>query len=84
VLAKKINIYAPSLNQPFKTQKLRIIKDGRHIQLLVNGKVSLDWIDDHPVRFGKPYASGKIGLRQMAGTVGEYRDFKVWSMKSRK
>ena len=65
-------------------QKLRIIKDGRHIQLLVNGKVSLDWIDDHPVRFGKPYASGKIGLRQMAGTVGEYRDFKVWAMKSRK
>ncbi len=62
-------------------QKLRIIKDGRHIQLLVNGKVSLDWIDNHPARFGKPYGRGKMGLRQMAGTVGEYRDFKVWAMK---
>ena len=62
-------------------QKLRIIKDGRHIQLLVNGKVSLDWMDNNPSRFGKAYGSGKIGLRQMAGTVGEYRDFKVWAMK---
>ena len=65
-------------------QKLRIIKDGRHIQLLVNGKVSLDWTDNHPRRFGQPYGSGKIGLRQMAGTVGEYRDFKVWALKSPK
>jgi hypothetical protein len=65
-------------------QKLRIIKDGRHIQLLVNGKVSLDWTDNDPRRFGRPYGIGKIGFRQMAGTVGEYRDFKVWALKSPK
>ena len=65
-------------------QKLRIIKDGRHIQLLVNGKVALDWTDNQPRRFGKPYGRGKIGFRQMAGTVGEYRDFHVWALKSAK
>ena len=64
-------------------QQLRIIKDGKHIQLLVNGRVALDWTDNHPARFGKPYASGNIGLRQMAGTIGEYRDFHVWALKAK-
>jgi hypothetical protein len=64
-------------------QKLEIIKDGRHIELIVNGKVSLDWTDNDPVRFGPAYTSGKIGFRQMAGTVGKYRDFKVWALKKR-
>ncbi len=64
-------------------QKLRIIKDGKHIQLLVNGRVALDWTDNNPARFGKAYTSGKIGLRQMAGTIAQYRDFRVWALKAK-
>ncbi len=61
-------------------QKLCLIKDGRHIQLLVNGLVRLNWMDNNPRRFGPAYQSGKIGFRQMAGTVGRYKNFKVWAL----
>jgi hypothetical protein len=61
-------------------QHLRLVKDGRHIQLSANGQISIDWIDDDPDRFGPPHGGGKIGFRQMKPTIGEYRNFRVWDL----
>ncbi len=61
-----------------------LIKDGRHIQFIVDGKVIIDWNDDAPDRYGAAYTGGHIGLRQMAGTIGEYRNFSVWQLYARR
>jgi hypothetical protein len=62
-------------------QQLRLIKDGSRIQLFANGKISVDWTDDDPVRYGPRHTGGKIGLRQMTQTIGAYRNFRVWELK---
>lgn len=58
-----------------------LIKDGGHIQLQVDGKVSIDYTDHGGDRFGPVYKGGKIGLRQMQWTVAKYRNFRVWELK---
>ncbi len=60
--------------------RMRLIKDGAHIQLLANGKVCLDFIDPGGERWGPALGAGKISLRQMAFTVGAYRNFNVWGL----
>jgi len=40
-------------------QHMRLIKDGDHIQLQANGKVSIDWTDNDAARFGPPHGGGK-------------------------
>ncbi len=60
--------------------RIRLIKDGAHIQLLCNDKVSLDFTDPGGERYGSILGGGKIGLRQMAVTEGAYRNFKVWEL----
>jgi hypothetical protein len=62
-------------------QHMRLIKDGNRIQLFANGKISVDWTDDDPERYGPPHGGGKIGLRQMTPTIGAYRNFRVWKLK---
>ncbi|MEI8206353.1 MAG: DUF1961 family protein [Kiritimatiellales bacterium] len=62
-------------------QRMRLIKDGSRIQLFANGKISVDWTDDDPERYGPPLAGGKIGLRQMTQTIGAYRNFRVLELK---
>jgi len=59
-------------------QQMRLIKDRAHIQLLVNGKLCLDFTDPGEERWGPALTGGKIGLRQMAVTVGAYKNFQVW------
>jgi hypothetical protein len=61
-------------------QHIRLVKDGNRIQLYNNGVLYVDWTDDDPKRYGKPHTDGKIGLRQMATTIGRYRNFKVWAL----
>jgi hypothetical protein len=60
--------------------KIKLIKEGGHTQLAVNGKKIIDFTDD-----GKTYdsiwKSGKIGLRQMKWTKAKYRNFKVYSIR---
>lgn len=60
---------------------LRLIKDGDHIQLQVDGQVYLDHTDDNPERFGEPYEHGKIGFRQMQWMEALYRNFQVWELE---
>ena len=59
---------------------VRLIKDAAHIQLQVDGKVIIDWTDDGK-RYGPVLGGGKIGLRQMQWTVGQYRNFRVYELR---
>ncbi len=60
--------------------QMRLFKDGAHIQLQVDGRVSIDYTDPGTDRYGPVYEGGKIGLRQMQWTVGRYRNFRVWEL----
>ncbi len=59
--------------------KVRLVKDGPHTQLLVDGRVIIDFVDDGK-RYGPVHADGKIGLRQMQWMVARYRNFRVWDL----
>jgi len=58
------------------THRLRILKVGAHIEVEVNGKVTIRWDDPE-----KPLGAGRIGLRSMEGVdVVAYDDFQVWQV----
>jgi Domain of unknown function (DUF1961) len=60
--------------------RLRILKSGAHIEVEVNGKVTIKW--DDPER---PYGVGRIGLRSMEGvTMVAYDYFKVWQVSTKR
>jgi len=61
--------------------RLRVIKDGAHIQFQVNGKVCLDFTDPGSERWGPVLGGGRISFRQMAVTIAAYRNFNVWELK---
>ncbi len=60
---------------------MRLVKDGAHIQLCVDGRVSVDYTDPGTERYGPVYRDGKIGLRQMQWTAARYRNFRVWELR---
>jgi hypothetical protein len=62
------------------TSRLTLVKRGAHIQLAINGNVSIDWVDDGTSR-GPVWGSGWFGLRQMMTTDGWYDNVRVWSVK---
>jgi len=58
------------------THRLRILKVGAHIEVEINGKVTIRWDDAE-----NPLAAGRIGLRSMAGVdVVAYDNFQVWQV----
>jgi len=58
------------------THRLRILKAGAHVEVEVNGKVTLRWDDPE-----KPLGVGRIGLRSMEGvTAVAYDNFRVWKV----
>ncbi|MGI5820209.1 MAG: DUF1961 family protein [Armatimonadota bacterium] len=62
------------------TSTLTLVKRGAHIQFAVNGRVSIDWVDDGVSR-GGVWGSGWFGLRQMMTTDGWYDNVRIWSVK---
>lgn len=64
-------------------RRMRLIKEGGHVQLLVNDKVYLDCTDPGSERWGPVLRGGKISFRQMAVTVAAYRNFNVWELRGR-
>jgi len=68
----------PGVNEFFR---MRLIKDGAHIQLQANDKTYLDFTDSGNERWGPVLDGGKISFRQMAVSVGAYRNFKVWELR---
>jgi len=62
------------------TSTLTLVKRGAHIQLAINGNVSIDWVDDGVSR-GPVWGSGWFGLRQMMTTDGWYDNVRIWAVK---
>jgi len=60
--------------------QVTLIKDEAHIQLYVDDRKIIDWVDDGAVN-GSSLGAGKIALRQMQWTHFRYRDFKVWRIE---
>jgi hypothetical protein len=60
---------------------VRLVKDGAHVTMAVDGKVSIDWTDDG--KLGPVYGAGRIALRQMQWTTFRYRNFKVTALSNR-
>ncbi len=65
-----------------KMHKVRLVRDDAHIQLTVDGKVAIDYVDKGDI-YGPVHGGGKIGLRQMQWTVARYRNFKIWELLPR-
>jgi len=59
--------------------EVRLIKDGAHVQLQVDGRVIIDFLDDGR-RYKAVLGAGKIGFRQMGPTVARYRRFRVQAL----
>lgn len=68
-------------SQDFSPHRVRLIKDGPHIQMQVDDRVILDHMDS-PAKSqgGEIYGAGQIGFRQMHWTKARYRNFKVWEL----
>jgi len=62
------------------TSKPTLVKRGAHIQLAIDGNVSIDWVDDGISR-GPVWGSGWFGLRQMMTTDGWYDNVRIWAVK---
>lgn len=64
--------------------KIKLIKQGAHIRLLIDERPVIDYIDNEPlvngVNTGPALGGGKIGLRQMQWSHFRYRNFKVWEI----
>ena len=61
--------------------KLSLLKRGEKVCFYVNGLEVFSFQDDQTT-YGKALGGGKIGFRQLAPMIGEYRDLKVWSLIS--
>jgi hypothetical protein len=61
--------------------KMRLVKDGGHITLFVDGRRAIDYTD-RGTKYGPIWKGGKIGLRQMKWTHFRYRNFRVWELKN--
>jgi hypothetical protein len=55
---------------------VRLIKDGGHVQLLVDGRVVIDFKDDGR-HYGPVLGGGRIGFRQMQWTTAGYRGLRI-------
>jgi hypothetical protein len=59
------------------THRVRIVKDGKHIEVAIDGVVTTRWDDPQT-----PLGAGRIGLRSMDGVIAvSYGAFRVWSLK---
>lgn len=64
-----------------KPHKIRLVKWDDHIQFWVDGEVVIDFTDDGE-RYGPVHQGGKIGMRQMQWMVAQYRNLRVWELKT--
>ncbi|MHC4639211.1 MAG: DUF1961 family protein, partial [Planctomycetota bacterium] len=66
-----------------KIHKIRLIKDGSHIIMLIDDRKIIDWTDDGR-EYGPVRTDGKIGFRQMKWTHFKYRNLKIWALEKKK
>lgn len=63
-----------------RIHQLKLIKDGPHIRMFVDGRKIIDWTDTGQNDARPHYREGKIGFRQMQWTHFRYRNFRVWEI----
>jgi hypothetical protein len=59
--------------------RIRLVKNGGHIRMLLDDVTIVDWQDDGIIH-GPVLGAGHIGFRQMKWTRFCYRNFKVWAI----
>jgi hypothetical protein len=60
-------------------QTLRLMRNGPHIRFYSGDQIVLNWCDRDAARFGPPCRAGRLGFRQMEGTIGAYRNLRIWT-----
>ena len=60
-------------------QTLRLIRNGPHMRFFSGDQIVLDWCDRDAARYGPPCRAGRLGFRQMEGTIGAYRNLRIWT-----
>ncbi|MGE9289392.1 MAG: DUF1961 family protein [Puniceicoccales bacterium] len=68
-------------NESKAVHSVRVIKDRGHIQLAVDGELTLDCRDDDEKRYGPRHMDGWIGFRQMRPGVADYRNVRIWELR---
>ena len=71
----------PSINDLINPYRIKIIKYEKHIIFYINDLEVFHFIDDGAA-YGRVHAGGKIGFRQMAPLVAEYRNLRIYSLES--
>ncbi len=61
-----------------KFYQLEVMKQGAYLRFAMEGVVLFDWFDDE--NHGPILSGGKIGFRQMAGLIAEYRNLEVYTL----
>ncbi len=64
-----------------KFYKIRLIKEGSHIQFQVDGKVCIDYIDSNEQRYDPFLKNGRVSFRQMVKSVAAYKNLNIWELK---
>lgn len=66
----------PTSTEP---HQVTLMKRGNHIQLAVDDRVIIDFVDDGET-YGPVLGGGKLGLRQMQWTDARYRNLRIYEM----
>ncbi len=61
-----------------KFYQLEVVKQEAYLRFSMEGVMLFDWVDDE--NHGPFLSDGKIGFRQMAGLIAEYRNLEVYSL----
>ena len=71
----------PSLVDVINPYRVKIVKYEAHIIFYINDLEIFHFTDDG-TSYGRIHSDGKIGFRQMAPLVAEYKNLKVYSLES--
>lgn len=63
-----------------QVHRIELMKHGGHIQLAVDGRRIIDFVDDGNT-YGPVLGGGKIGFRQMNWSRAEYRNLRIHSLR---
>lgn len=66
----------PNSRDALDSYKVEVIKCGPHFRFRMNDLTLFHWTDDGET-YGPVIGPGKIGIRQMAGLIAEYRGLEV-------
>lgn len=69
----------PSARDARGPYRIRVIKSGPQVRLLICDLLCLHWVDPGTI-YGPVLGGGWIGLRQMTPTIAEYANLKIYSL----